>query len=83
MSYFKMDDYYLIPAGALVSKHLKNLFFAGKAMSATERAIASARVIGTCFSSGYAAGMLAAEFSQNNSWQTVIQSIRNKQVLAI
>ncbi len=80
MSYFRMDDYYLIPAGALVSRHLKNLFFAGKAMSAAERAIASARVIGTCFSTGYAAGMLAAEFSQNNVWQTAIASIRKKQV---
>lgn len=82
MNYFKMDDYYLIPAGTLVSRDLDNLFFAGKALSATELAIASARVIGTCLSTGYAAGMLAAEFSQNGSWQTAIARIRNKQVFS-
>lgn len=82
MRYFEMDDYYLIPAGTLVSRHLNNLFFAGKAMSATEQAIASARVIGTCLSTGYAAGMLAAEFSQKQSWESVIEKSRNRQVFA-
>lgn len=80
MSYFKAEDFFLIPAGALVSKHLDNLFFAGRSLSATERAISSARVIGTCLSSGYAAGMLAAESVRKGSWQTAIDKIRAKQV---
>jgi len=80
MSYFKVNDYYLIPAGALVSKHLNNLFFGGRTISATERAIASARVIGTCLSTGYAAGVLAAEFAREGVWKTAIEKIRAKQV---
>jgi len=80
MTYFDLDDYYLIPAGTLVSKHLRNLFFAGKGISSTERAIASARVIGTCFGTGYASGMLAAESVQEESWQSAIGKIRNKQL---
>lgn len=80
MTYFNFDDYYLIPAGTLISKHLDNLFFAGKAMSATERAIASARVIGTCLGTGYASGMLATETIKKGSWQTAIEKIRQKQV---
>ncbi len=82
MSYFKVNDYYLIPAGALVSKHLNNLFFGGRTISATERAIASARVIGTCLSTGYAAGVLAAEFAREGLWQTAIEKISAKQVFA-
>lgn len=82
MSYFNHNDYYLIPAGTLVSKHLTNLFFAGRTISATERAIASARVIGTCLSTGYAAGMLAVELVQQGVWQTAIEKIRAKQVFS-
>lgn len=82
MTYFGADDFYLIPAGTLVSKHLDNLFFAGKAMSATERAIASARVIGTCLGTGYAAGMLAVESVKEGEWQSAIKKIRQKQVVA-
>ncbi len=80
MRYFKADDFYLIPAGTLVSEAIDNLFFAGKAMSATEFAIASSRVIGTCLSTGYAAGMLASELVQKGNWKTAVDKIRNKQV---
>lgn len=82
MEYFSENDCYLIPAPTLVSKHLKNLFFAGRAISATERAIASARVIGTCLSTGFAAGMLAAEFVKQGQWQSAIAKIRRAQVFA-
>lgn len=60
MTYFKKGDYYDIPAGCLQSAEIENLFFAGKNISATERAIASARVIGTCLQTGFAAGVLAS-----------------------
>jgi hypothetical protein len=83
MSYFKANDHYLISAGTLVSKHVDNLFFAGRTMSATERAIASARVIGTCLSTGYASGKLAAEYVQKGSWETAIKTIRVQQGIEV
>lgn len=60
MDYFETDDSYMIPAGCLQSKSIANLFFAGKNISATTKAIASARVIGICLQTGYAAGKLAS-----------------------
>jgi len=56
MEYFAMEDYYDIPKGCLHSKHLENLYFAGRNISADDRAIASARVIGTCLGTGFSAG---------------------------
>lgn len=81
MRYFALDDGYWITAGMLVSRHLDNLFFAGRGLSATEAAIASARVIGTCLSTGYAAGCLAAEWVETEAWQTAIPKIRQQQNL--
>lgn len=80
MKYFHFDDYYLIPAGALVSAHIENLFFAGRGFSASELAMASARVIGTCLGSGYAAGKLAATYVQTADWNVAIPSIQQAQV---
>ncbi|MEP7143586.1 MAG: FAD-dependent oxidoreductase, partial [Ferruginibacter sp.] len=60
MRYFNLDDYYQVPAGCLQSNTIKNLFMAGRNISATDSAIASARVIGICLQTGYAAGLLAA-----------------------
>ncbi|MCG3165069.1 MAG: hypothetical protein POELPBGB_00830 [Bacteroidia bacterium] len=60
MNYFAEDDFYQIPARSLMSSRFDNLFFAGKNISASEKAIASARVIGTCLQTGWAAGKLAA-----------------------
>jgi ribosomal protein S11 len=80
MRYFALDDSYWITAGMLVSRHVDNLFFAGRGLSATEAAMASARVIGTCLGTGYAAGCLAAEFSDTGFWQSAINKIRNQQI---
>ncbi len=82
MRYFALDDGYWITAGMLVSRHLDNLFFAGRNFSATEAAMASARVMGTCFSTGYAAGSLAAEFSDTGIWHSAIPKIQSQQMLA-
>ncbi len=82
MHYFALDDGYWITAGMLVSRHLDNLFFAGRGFSATELAMASARVIGTCLGTGYAAGSLAAQFSNAREWQTAIKTIRSQQIFA-
>ncbi|MEO8762245.1 MAG: FAD-dependent oxidoreductase [Bacteroidia bacterium] len=59
MQYFNVDDCYTISANCLQSNSIDNLYFAGKNISATTKAIASARVIGTCLQTGYAAGKLA------------------------
>ncbi|MCV9387829.1 FAD-dependent oxidoreductase [Reichenbachiella ulvae] len=60
LSFIANHDYYEIPLDCLQSTNCKNLFFGGKNISATDEAIASARVIGTCIQSGYEAGRLAA-----------------------
>ena len=59
LTFFAEDDVYLVPAGALMAPDLDNLFFAGRHLSADEEAISSARVIGTCLATGWAAGYLA------------------------
>lgn len=61
LDFFEFDNYYDIPKDCLVSSDISNLLFAGRNISATEEAIASARVIGTCLQTGYAAGEMAAE----------------------
>jgi hypothetical protein len=61
MDFFEMENYYDIPKDCLVSTEIKNLLFAGRNISATEEAIASARVIGTCLQTGYTAGEMAFE----------------------
>ena len=52
---------YEIPARSLQSAKIKNLFMAGKTISADVDAIASARVMGCCLATGAAAGKLAAD----------------------
>jgi len=82
MRYFPMDEHYLIPAPALVSRDFDNLFFAGRGFSATEMAMASARVIGTCLGTGYAAGVLAAAQVGKGDWRSGVEVVRREQVLA-
>ncbi len=81
MTYFDMDGYYQIPVGSLISSALNNLFFAGRNISATESAIASARIIGTCLGTGYAAGKMAAFFALGKDMKEAVVEIRNEQVL--
>jgi hypothetical protein len=59
MEYLQENDGYFIPAKTLISPQYGNLFFAGKGISADSKAIASARVTGTCLQTGFAAGLLA------------------------
>jgi ribulose 1,5-bisphosphate synthetase/thiazole synthase len=80
MRYFKLDDYYQIPAGCLQSNSLTNLFFAGRNISASDGAIASARVMGICLQTGYAAGCLAAATVLNLSLNDAIRQIQNEQL---
>ncbi len=75
MEYFRTGNAYDIPARCLQSPVYANLFFAGKGISAETKAIASARVTGTCLQTGYAAGRLAVCESIREQ-QHVIQQIQ-------
>lgn len=63
LTFVKEGDYYEIPEECLISVIYHNLFFAGRIISASDRAIASARVMGVCLQTGYAAGTAAAQIS--------------------
>ena len=78
--YFNADDFYQIPAGCLQSNGISNLFFAGRNISATDAAIASARVMGICLQTGYAAGCLAAASASNVSLSDAVKQIKNEQL---
>ena len=80
MRYFKLDDFYQVPSGCLQSNNIDNLFFAGRNISATDGAIASARVMGICLQTGYAAGCMAAAAAQNLSLSDAIGQIQNGQL---
>jgi hypothetical protein len=51
---------YHIPFGCLIPREIDNLLAAGRCISASHEAIASARVMGTCMAMGQAAGTAAA-----------------------
>ncbi|RJE71968.1 FAD-dependent oxidoreductase [Reichenbachiella sp. MSK19-1] len=59
LTHISGHGYFEIPVECLRSYRLDNLFLGGKNISATDRAIASARVIGTCLQTGFEAGTLA------------------------
>lgn len=80
MRYFNHDDFYQIPADCLISSQVLNLFFAGRNISATDEAIASARVIGICLQTGYAAGMIASDNIINTPSLNTIKAIQAKQI---
>lgn len=61
----KLKDVYNIPLRSLYSKNIRNLFMAGRNISATHTAFSSTRVMGTCAVEGQAAGTAAALCLQN------------------
>jgi hypothetical protein len=77
LRHFEMGATYDVPAGCLESASLDNLWFAGRHLSATDLAIASARVIGTCLGTGYAAGVLASHAIQGRTRAASIQAVRD------
>ena len=60
MRWLPPNEFYEIPARALRAAKIKNLFMAGKTISADAEAIASARVMGCCLATGEAAAKLVA-----------------------
>ena len=80
MRYFNVDDFYQVPAGCLQSGYVDNLFFAGRNIAATDGAIASARVMGICLQTGYAAGCMAAAVASNVSLKDAVKQVQNEQL---
>jgi hypothetical protein len=81
MKHVPEKDYYDIPVGCLTSPEFRNLFFAGRAISADREAIASARVMGVCLQTGYAAGILAASLAKGEDLSKALDLIQKKQIL--
>ena len=71
---------YEIPLGSLCAKDAPGVYFAGRNIAASDYAMASARVIGTCLSTGYAAGRLAAGELQGEPRSAIVAAIRTDQV---
>lgn len=71
---------YEIPLGSLCSAELPGVYFAGRCISACDYAIASARVMGTCLSTGYAAGRAAIGFARGESSDEIVGDLRELQV---
>lgn len=61
LEYLPDNTYYEIPLRSLKVKGIENLWAAGKSFSAETRAQASARVVGSCWSMGEAAGREAVK----------------------
>ena len=59
--YLDEDAYYEIPLRCLKSRDIKNLYCAGRCISASPEALGSTRVMGTCISLGEQAGLAAAK----------------------
>jgi hypothetical protein len=80
MRYFEHDDFYQVPASCLHSSSINNLFMAGRNISASDGAIASARVMGICLQTGYAAGMLAAAHLREIPEKEMLKKIQEAQL---
>jgi len=65
--YFPENKPSNIPLRSLVSAEIPGVYFAGRCLSATHEALASVRVMGTCFATGQAAGMAAAMYASGET----------------
>jgi len=59
LDYLAPGAHYDVPARCLQSPRIRNLFASGRCVSATGRALASLRVVGTCFALGEGAARVA------------------------
>lgn len=74
--FLKPNDWYEIPAETLESAQFSNLYACGRNISAEEMAIASARVMGICLQTGYAAGSLGAGMILGHPKRKTIEEIQ-------
>ena len=80
MTYIPEREYYEIPIGCLIPESHDNVFAAGRCISASAKAIASARVIGTSLCTGWAAGRAAAFHVMNRPLSSAVKDLREEQV---
>ena len=73
---FAVRDFFDIPLDCLRPQGLDNVFAAGRCLSAAPGALASARVIGTALSTGWAAGHAAAAHAQGKAMEIAVEEIR-------
>ncbi len=78
MNYFAERDYYEISLDCLRPVELKNVFVAGRCLSAETGAMTSARVIGTALATGWAAGTVAAFQASGHSLDDAVALIRKQ-----
>jgi hypothetical protein len=78
LTYPPAADYYEIPMGCHLADGFDNVFVAGRCISASERALASARVIGTALGTGWAAGTAAAFRAARRPLSLAIQQVRKQ-----
>ncbi|BDS07765.1 hypothetical protein NT6N_28050 [Oceaniferula spumae] len=62
--YFAENKPSNIPLRSLVSEEVPGVYFAGRCLSASHEALASVRVMGTCFATGQAAGIAATLYAE-------------------
>lgn len=65
-----------VPLGALCCEKFSNLFGAGRLVSSEEAAFAAVRVMGTCFATGHAAGVAAAQQAMDGNVEPA--AVRNE-----
>lgn len=77
--YLGEGQFYEIPARCLRSKDISNLFAAGRCISATPRALASARVTGTCLALGeQSANAAFASLKEPSPRINIVETIRRE-----
>lgn len=65
--YFAENKPSNIPLRSLASMEIPGVYFAGRCLAASHEALASVRVMGTCFATGQAAGMAAAMYAEGTT----------------
>jgi hypothetical protein len=78
IAFFEERDYYEIPIGCLRPAGLDNVLAAGRCLSATSGALASARVIGTALATGWAGGQAAAVQAGGKPLAEAVELIRRQ-----
>lgn len=81
MHYFNENEWYQIPVECILSNEISNLYFAGRSISATDNAIASARVMGTCLQTGFAAGKIAVDVLKGLTIEESVSHIKKLQII--
>ena len=72
---------YHIPFACLIPRKLDNLLVAGRCISASHEAIASARVMGTCMAMGQAAGTAAARCVKDDIAPAILSPVLLRKIL--